>query len=62
MSKEQLDAIEALHKAHAECREEAAELRVTMHSLYAMIVRHHELLRQLGHDLGPMPQLPTRPR
>lgn len=56
--RQQQQAIEAIHTAHVECREESAELRSTVHFLYDMLSRHNDLLKQLGHDPGPMPQLP----
>lgn len=55
---EQQRAIEALWRSEAECRESLAEHRQALHFLYDLLGRMRQSLCELGHDPGPLPDLP----
>lgn len=57
---EMTTAIEILHGAHLECREESAELRVYIHMFHDGWSRMASELRGLGHEPGDVPNLPPQ--
>jgi hypothetical protein len=56
--KEQHDALEAMAGKYQSCYEECTELRGSLRIVYDALKRQYNVLKQLGHDPGDMPELP----
>jgi hypothetical protein len=57
--KEQHDALEAMAGKYQSCYEECTELRGSLRIVYDAMKRQYNVLKQLGHDPGDLPELPT---
>jgi hypothetical protein len=57
--KEQHDALEAMAGKYRDCYEECTELRSSLRIFYDALRRQYNVLKQLGHDPGDMPEIPN---